>query len=73
MSTKPICLSHAKYKRTMKNITLSNLIKVTFYYKICSGIKDEQAKKTAIYHSVPKIFIFLRIPLFHFIKSLSTV
>ena len=42
----------------MKNITLSNLIKVISYYNICSGIKDDQAKKTAICHSVPKTFDF---------------
>ena len=49
---------YTKYKKTMKNITLSNLIKVISYYNICSGIKDEQAKKTAICHSVPKTFDF---------------
>ena len=41
-----------------KHITLSNLIKVISYYNICSGIKDDQAKKTAICHSVPKTFDF---------------
>ena len=49
---------YTKYKKTMKNITLSNLIKVISYYNICSGIKDDQAKKTAICHSVPKTFDF---------------
>ena len=42
----------------MKNITLSNLIKVISFYNICSGIKDDQAKKTAICHSVPKTLDF---------------
>ena len=36
---------YTKYKKTMKNITLSNLIKVISYYNICSGIKGDQAKK----------------------------
>ena len=58
---------YTKYKKTMKNITLSNLIKVISYYNICSGIKDDQAKKQ------PFVKIPLRIPLFHLIKSLSTV
>ena len=49
---------YTKYKKTMKNITLSNLIKVISYYNICSGIKDDQAKKTAICYSVPKTFGF---------------
>ena len=51
---------YTKYKKTMKNITLSNLIKVISYYNICSGIKDDQAKKTAICHSVPKTFDFFQ-------------
>ena len=42
----------------MKNITLSNPIKVISYYNISSGIKDEQAKKTAICHSILKSFDF---------------
>ena len=42
----------------MKNITLSNLIKVISYYNIGSGIKYEQAKTAAICHSVPKTFNF---------------
>ena len=49
---------YTKYKKTMKNITLSNLIKVISFYNICSGIKDDQAKKTAICHSVPKTLDF---------------
>ena len=62
----------------MKNITLSNLIKIISYYNICSGIKDEQAKKTAICHSVPKTFDFSQnssVP-FHkvtFYRSISCV
>ena len=53
-------------------MTLSNLIKV-ISYNICSGIKDEQAKKQPFVIQYKKLLIFLRIPLFHFIKSLSTV
>ena len=69
---------YTKYKKTMKNITLSNLIKVTSYYNICSGILDEQAKKIAICHSVPKTFDFSQnssVP-FHqvtFYRSISCV
>ena len=48
---------YTKYKKTMENIT-SNLIKVISYCNICSGIKDDQAKKTAICHSVPKTLDF---------------
>ena len=64
---------YTKYKKTMKNITLSNLIKVMSYY-ICSGIKDEQAKKQQPFViQYQKLLIFLEIPLFHFIKSISTI
>ena len=62
----------------MKNITLSNLIKVICYYNICSGIKDEQGKKTAICYLVPKNFDFSQnssVP-FHqvtFYRSISCV
>ena len=38
---------YTKYKKTMKNIILPNLIKVISHYNICSGIKGEQAKKTS--------------------------
>ena len=37
---------YTKYKKAMKNITLSNLIKVISYYNICSGIKYEQVKNS---------------------------
>ena len=59
--------------QTMKSILnvkkTSNLIKGIYSHKICSEIKSQQVIKT-ICHSVPKTFI--RILLFHFIKSLST-
>ena len=41
---------NTKYKKTMYNIKLSNLITVISNYNVCSGIKSEQAKKTAICH-----------------------
>ena len=64
---------YTKYKKTMKNITLSNLITVASYYNICSGIKGEQAKKQPFVILYQKLLIFLRISLLHFIKLLSTV
>ena len=48
----------------------SNLIKVISSYNICSGIKSQQAKKPFIIISTKT---FLRIPLFHFIESLSNI
>ena len=36
---------YTKFKKAMKNITLSNLIEVISYYNICSEIKGDQAKK----------------------------
>ena len=60
-----IALEHeiyTKYKKAMENITLSNLIKSISYCNICSGIKDDQAKKTAICRSLPKTFDFSQNP-----------
>ena len=42
----------------MENIALSNLIKVISYHYVCSGIKGDPAKKTAISHSLQKTFDF---------------
>ena len=62
----------------MKNITVPNLIKVIFYFNICTGIRCEQAKEAAICHSVPKTFDFSQnssVP-FHqvtFYRSISCV
>ena len=49
---------YTKYKKTMKNITLSNLIKVISNYSICSGIKGEQAKKNSHLSFSTKNFLF---------------
>ena len=38
---------YTKFKKAMKNITLSNLIEVISYYNICSEIKGDQAKKNS--------------------------
>ena len=38
---------NTKYKKTMKNIKLSNLIKVISNYNICSGIKVNKQKKNS--------------------------
>ena len=62
---------YTKYKKAMKNITLSYLIKV-ISYNICSGIKGGQAKKQPFVIQYQKPWIFIRIPLFNFIKSFST-
>ena len=63
---------YTKYKKAMKNITLSFLIKV-ISYNICSGIKGGQAKKQPFFIQYQKLWIFIRIPLFNLIKSFSTV
>ena len=63
-----IQLDHEIYIKCKKT---SNLIKVISKYNICSGIKSKQAKKSfAIQYQK---LDFFRIPLFHFIKSLSTI
>ena len=50
----------------------SNLIRVISSDNICSGIKSQQAKKKHLLSlTVPKPF--LRIPIFHFIESLSAI
>ena len=64
---------------TMKSIlntgkkTLSNLIKVISSYNICLELKFNEQKKQPFVTQYQKLLIFLRILLFHFIKSLSTV
>ena len=50
----------------------SNLTKVISSYNICSGIKSKKAKKTFVIQ-YQKLLILFRIPLFYFIKSLSTI
>ena len=58
-------------KSTLNVKNLSNLIKLISKYNICSGIKIQQAKKPFVIQ-YQKLLIFFKIPLFHFIKSLST-
>ena len=67
-----IPLDHEIYTNCKKAY---NLIKVIFSYNLFSGIKSQRAKKilktlATQYH---KLLTFLRLPLFHFIKSLSTI
>ena len=50
----------------------SNLIKGISSHNICSGVKSQQVKKPFVIQ-YQKLLIFLRIPLFHFIESLSTI
>ncbi|XP_065654860.1 uncharacterized protein LOC136081473 [Hydra vulgaris] len=47
---------YKSYDSSMKNITLSNLIKVISSYSICLGVSLDEAKKSAIKHCVPKIY-----------------
>ena len=54
---------YTKFKKAMKNITLSNLIEVISYYNTCSEIKAIKQKKTVTCHSLPKT-LFLQILFF---------
>ena len=68
-----VFIIHVFYWKSILNVKkTSNLIEVISAYNICSGIKSQQAKKTFLIQ-YQKLLIFLRIPLFHFIKSLSTI
>ena len=68
-----IPLDHEIYTNCKKAY---NLIKVLFSYNLFSGIKSQRAKKikkktlATQYH---KLLTFLRLPQFHFIKSLSAI
>ena len=57
----------------MKDKSLSNLIEVISDHNICSGINSEQANEQSFVIQYQKLLISVRIPLFHFIKSLSIV
>ena len=66
-----IPLDHGIYTKCKKKI--SNMIKVIFSY-ICSGIKSQRVHKNQPFvNKYQKFLIFLRILLFHWINSLSTV
>ena len=68
---KSICKK--KCKKCTKCKKKFNLIEVISTYNIYSGIKSQQAKKKPFPIQYKKLLIFLRILLFHFIKSLSTI
>ena len=44
---------YTTYKNSVKNITLTNLIKVLSSYKLCSGVENEIAKKSSNPHAIP--------------------
>ena len=66
-----IPLDHEIYTKCKKNP--SNLIKGISSHNICSGIKIQHVKKTEFVIQYQKHLIFLRIPLFRLIESLSTI
>ena len=45
--------NYTTYKNSVKNITLTNLIKVLSSYKLCTGVENEIAKKSCTPHTVP--------------------
>ena len=65
-----IPLNHEIYTKCKNHLTW--LIKGISSHKICSGVKSQQEKKKLSF-STKKLLIFLRIALFHFIESLSTM
>ena len=64
-----IQLDHEIYITCKKK---SHLVKVISSYNICSGTKSQQAERPFVIQ-YQKLLIFFRIPLFYFIKSLSTI
>ena len=44
---------YTTYKNPVKNVTLTNLIKVLSSYKLCTGVENEIAKKSSTPHTVP--------------------
>ena len=67
-----ITLDHEIYTKCKKKTKPSNLIKGISSH-ICSGIKIQLVKKTQFFIQYQKHLIFLRIPLFRLIESLSTI
>ena len=47
---------YSSYEKSIKNITLSNLIKYISTFNICSGVTNENAKSGSTLHTAPKIF-----------------
>ena len=45
--------AYTTYKNSVKNITLTNLIKLLSSYKLCTGVENEIAKKSSTPHTVP--------------------
>lgn len=56
---------YSYYEKSMKNITLSNLIKYITTFNICSGVTNDNAKSGSTLHSVPKIFNPMEDPAVH--------
>ena len=50
---------YKKYEKSVKNITLSNLLKEIAQYQICKGIHNEKVFQSAEQHVVPKKFDLL--------------
>ena len=46
---------YMKFSKSLKNITLSNLVQEIGHYCFCEGIKNEKFFQYANQHSVPKI------------------
>ena len=44
------------YEKSVKYVTLTNLIKHLLAFNSCSGVTNENAKKCAVSHSIPKKF-----------------
>ena len=47
---------YTKFSKSVKNITLPNLVQEISHYCICEGIKNEKNFQYTNQHSVPKIF-----------------
>ena len=45
--------AYTTYKNSVKNITLTNLIKLLSSYKLCTGVENEIARKSSTPHTVP--------------------
>ena len=46
-------MTSTPHKNSIKNITLSNLIKILSSYKLCTGVENKIAKKSSTSHTVP--------------------
>ena len=47
---------YSMYEKSVKYVTLTNLIKHLLTFNTCSGVTNEKAKKCEVLHSVPKKF-----------------